>query len=238
MGLPKIVTPTYSLKIPSMNRMVKYRPFLVAEEKLLITALETGDEDTYVGAIKDVIERCLIDKVDINQLATFDIEYIMLSLRSKSRGEVVPMHFRCNGNGGECDNKIAALVNLNDVEVETPVDHTNEIDLGGGVSVWMRYPTHKEYSLMAKAMTNPAAAIDLVASCIEQYSSDGVVEEASSLSKDEIVNWLMGLLGVKFDKLFAFFSTMPKLKKTVEIKCNKCGSARTIVLEGIEDFFG
>lgn len=240
MSLPKIVAPTFELTIPSTKKKIEYRPFLVAEEKILLIALETNDPEEYSRAIKEIIANCVKDKIDVDKLATFDIEYIMLNLRAKSRGEIIPLQFKCNATTSEgvCDNTTMVSINLNEIEVDVPEGHTNQIDIGDGIYVWMRYPSYKDFELLDRATRNVDAAIELIASCMTAHGNGSNVEELSGTPRSEIVAWLNKIQGRQLDKLFSFFSTMPSLKKTLTFKCKKCGTERTIVLRGLEDFFG
>jgi hypothetical protein len=237
MALPKLTTPTYELEIPSTDAKIKYRPFLVKEEKILMMAMESKASADITQAVKDIVSECTFNKVKIDDMPMFDVEYIFLNIRSKSVGEVSKLKLLCPD-----DKKTYAdvEVNLNEVKVQVGDDHTNKIDLGNGMGMIMKYPTVDSFAESGIKDINPSNMLDVISSCILQIFEDEgkKVYDTKDQTKKEVVEWIEGLNTKQFKDVQMFFETMPKLKHEITIKNPKTKVESKIMLNGLNDFFG
>ncbi len=236
MPLPKISTPTYDLTIPSSNRKIKYRPFLVKEEKILIIAMETQDDKQIAEAVKDVLGSCILTKgISIDKLSTFDIEYLFLNIRGKSVGETVEVMITCPDDN---TTKVPVTVNLDEIQVKRSDDHDVDINLDGKLSMRMKYPSMGEF---VKNNFNVEMKVedtfDMVCSCIEQVFSEDESWAASDCTKKELLDFLEQLDSSQFKKIEKFFDTMPKLSHTIKVTNPKTKVESDVVLEGLNAFF-
>lgn len=230
MALPKLNTPTYELKLPSTGKTVKYRPFLVREHKILLT-LKDADEVEVLRVIKDLVDVCTFNKLKINDLANFDIEYIFIQLRAKSIGETLDLIINC-----ECGNKIEHTANLMDAKVIKKDDHKNKIQLTDTIGVEMRYPTYEEV-IKAYEKDNQEDLIKLVIKCIKGVYDSKNYWDSSEQSEEEILEFVNDFTRKQFDQIEQFFLTMPRLEQTIEADCDKCNKHNIITLEGLQSFF-
>lgn len=240
MALPVMSTPTYNLVIPSTKKSVKYRPFLVKEEKSILIAQQSEDIVIMVDTLKDVIRSCILDKVDPDSLATFDLEYIFTQIRAKSVGEIVELFFPCDvDHGDQNDNaKVKISIDLTKIEVETPEGHTSKIDLFGDVGMMMKYPTIELMSKLENTNSDELDNIfDIVADCIELIYEGDKIHYAKEQKKQELLDFLYNLNSEQFVKVQNFFATIPRIKKDVEYNCPVCGLHHKKTLEGMQSFF-
>ena len=240
MALPVMSTPTYTLVIPSTKKSVKYRPFLVKEEKAILIAQQSEDIVTMVDTLKSVIQSCILDKVDPDELATFDLEYIFTQIRAKSVGETVELLFPCDVDHGEQNDKakVKIKIDLTKIEVETPEDHTAKIELFNNVGIVMKYPTIEVMSKLEKTDTDDLDNIfDIVAECVNYIYEGDKIHYAKEQKKAELIDFLGNLNSQQFMKVQDFFSTMPRIKKDVEYDCPICGKHHIKTLEGMQSFF-
>ena len=238
MPLPKISTPTYELELPSTGKKVKYRPFLVKEEKILIIAMESEDEKQITNAIKEVISSCIITRgVKIDQLSTFDIEYLFLNIRGKSVGEEVEVMVTCPDDGVT---QIPTVINLDEIKVQKGKNHTRDIKLDDELILRMKYPSLDEFikNNFSGEEISVDNTFDLIASCVEQVYSEEESWSASDCTKKELKQFLEQLSSRQFKEIETFFDTMPKLSHTVTVTNPKTGVESDIVLEGLTAFFG
>ena len=238
MPLPKISTPTYELELPSTGKKIKYRPFLVKEEKILIIAMESEDEKQITGAIKDVISSCIITRgVKVDQLSTFDIEYLFLNIRGKSVGEEVEVMVTCPDDGVT---QVPTVINLDDIKIQKGDNHSRDIRLDDDLILRMKYPSLNEF--IKNNFSGEEVTVDntfeLIASCVEQVYSEEESWSASDCTKKELMQFLEQLSSKQFKEIETFFETMPKLSHTVKVKKPKTGVENEIVLEGLTAFFG
>ena len=236
MALPKLTTPTYELELPSTDEKVKYRPFLVKEEKILMMAMESKSSADITQAVKDIVNECTFNKIDISSVPMFDVEYIFLQIRSKSVGEVSKLKLLCPD-----DEKTYADVelNLNEVKVQVGDDHTNKIELGDGKGMIMRYPTidsFKESGIKNITATN---MLEVISTCILQiYEEDGKkVYDPKDQTQKELTDFIEQLNTKQFKDVQNFFETMPKLKHEITIKNPKTKKESKVTLTGLNDFF-
>jgi len=237
MPLPKISTPTYELEIPSTKKKIKYRPFLVKEEKILIIAMESRSDSQIANAVKDVLSSCILTKgVVVEKLATFDIEYIFLNIRGKSVGEDVEVLVTCPD-----DNKtqVPVLVNLDDINIKQTDDHKKDIKLDDSLTMRMKYPSMGEFIKSNFSVTDmkPEDTFNLIITCIEQVFSADESWTASDCTKDELDDFLDQLNTSQFKEIEKFFETMPRLSHTIKVKNPNTGVVSDVVLEGLTAFF-
>jgi len=239
MPLPKISTPTYELEIPSTKKKIKYRPFLVKEEKILIIAMESEDNKQIANAVKDVISGCIITRgVKVEELSTFDIEYIFLNIRGKSVGEDVEVLITCPDDN---TTQVPTLINLDDIKVQTSKNHKRDIDLGDDLVLRMKYPSMSEF-IKSNFSTTESIGVDdtfdLISSCIEQVYNEEESWNASDCTKKELREFLEQLSSKQFKEIETFFDTMPKLSHKIKVKNPNTGVQSEVVLEGLTSFFG
>ena len=238
MPLPKIATPTYELVLPSSDRKIKYRPFLVKEEKILIIAMESEDQKQITNAIKSVINNCILTRgIKVDKLSTFDIEYLFLNIRGKSVGEDVEVMVTCPDDN---KTKVPTLIKLDDIKIKTSKEHSKDIRLDDNLTLRMKYPSMKEFikSNFSVEGMKPEDTFDLIISCIEQVYSQEESWSASDCTKDEMNEFLDQLNSTQFKEIEKFFETMPKLSHTLKIKNPKTNVVNDIKLEGLTAFFG
>jgi len=233
MALPKLNTQTFELTIPSSDEKITFRPFLVKEEKILLQAQEGGDNEM-MQALKQIVSNCTFDKIDINKLPSFDIEYIFLQIRAKSVGEKVKLNVPFPGDE---KTKVPTEIDLTQINVEMDENHTNKIQLTDSISVVMSYPTLSTYS--GKNLKNISAddAVKLVADCIYQIIDGVETHEAVDVNSKELEDFINNLTQEQFNKVQDFFNTMPRLKHTVNLTHPKTKKKGKIVLEGLQSFF-
>ena len=237
MPLPKIVTPTFELDLPSSGKTIKYRPFLVKEEKLLVIALESEDSQQITSAIKAVISDCILTKdVKVEQLPTFDIEYLFLNIRGKSVGEVVDVNIICPDDGVT---EVKVSINLDDIEVVTNEDHTKTVKLDDVYYMDMKYPSLDQFIRNNFEFESPDLdqSFDLIGSCIDKIYSEEEVFSTGDVSSQEVREFLEQLNSTQFKEIEKFFSTMPKLSHTVDVKNPKTKKKNKVTLEGLSSFF-
>ena len=231
MALPEIATPIYTLTIPSTKKKVKYRPFLVKEQKLLILAMENEDQEQILDAITNTIKSCLITKIDMATLALFDIEYLFLQIRARSISEEIEMRVTCADDG---DTTVDVKFMVDDVKVNFPKGHTNIIKLSDELTIEMQYPD-LDYFTKINFMDEKVDEYELVAKCIKRvYVGE---DDFTSDSLDESKAWVEGLTNSQFEKIQSFFETMPTLRHVLKVKNPKTKVVNEVVLEGLSDFF-
>ena len=231
MALPEIATPTYTLTIPSTKKKVKYRPFLVKEQKILILAMENEDQEQILDAITNTIKSCLITKVDMTTLALFDIEYLFLQIRARSISEEIEMRVTCADDG---ETTVDVKFMVDDVKVNFPKGHTNIIKLDDDLTIEMQYPD-LDYFTRINFMDEKVDEYELVAKCIKRvYVGE---DDFTSDSLDESKAWVEGLTNNQFEKIQSFFETMPTLRHVLKVKNPKTKVVNEVVLEGLSDFF-
>ena len=233
MALPKLNTQTYELEVPSTDEKIRYRPFLVKEEKILLQAQE-GGETEIMDAVADVVESCSFGKLDVSKLPSFDLEYIFLKIRSKAVGEKVTLNLPFPGDENV---KIQTKVDLSKVEVHMAEEHTNKIDLTDEVSVVMRYPTIKTFGGIKVTNLTADDAVEMTSRCIHQVINGVETFEANDLSKEDKPDFIENLTQDQFAKVQQFFTTMPKLSHTVTLTHPKTKKKAKYKLEGMQSFF-
>ncbi len=238
MALPKNSMPSFNMVIPSTNKQVRFRPFVVKEEKALLIAQQSEDTTIMIDTLKGVLSNVLLDDVDVDKLAIFDLEYMFLQIRGKSVGETVDLLFQCDEDHGEQNEKAKAkvIINLGDLKVVKPEGHTNKIPLFNNVGVIMKYPTLDATDFLKDA-DNIEEVFNLVAELIDVIYDGEEVYHAKETRKEELLEFLNNLTSEQFAKIQHFFETMPKLSTKIEYKCPVCGKEHHKVLEGLQNFF-
>jgi len=239
MPLPKIATPIYELEIPSLKKKIRYRPFLVKEEKILIIALESEDSKQIANAVKNVISNCILSKgIKVEDLATFDIEYLFLNIRGKSVGETVDVLITCPDDG---ETQVPISINLDEIDVESDPKHSRDIKLDETLTLRMRYPSMMEFiknNFDSSESVSVDDTFDLIVSCIDQIYSEEESWTASDSTKKELLEFVEQLSSKQFKEVEKFFDTMPKLSHTIKIKNPNTKVESEVVLEGLSAFFG
>ena len=235
MALPKVNTPTYELVVPSTDEKVKFRPFLVKEEKILLIAMEAQEQSGILNAVKDIVKSCTFDKFDVNRAPIFDIEYIFLNIRAKSVGEVSTVNLRCPDDN---ETFVQTEIDLTTVDVQITEGHTNKIELTDEMGMILQYPTLDSFT-DSTTVINASNMLDVIASCVSQiYDKKGEdVYDAKDSTKQEIVDFLESLNSKQFLEIQKFFDTMPKLTHTVNIENPETKVKSDITLTGLNDFF-
>ena len=238
MPLPKISTAEYELKLPSNGKTIKYRPFLVREEKILILALESENQKQITTAVKQVIKECVLTKgIKVDQLPSFDIEYLFLNIRGKSVGESIELMVTCGDDG---KTEVPVTVLIDDIEVSTNDEHDTDIELSDGYSVKMKYPSLSQFietNFNQDSEDAVEKSFEMIATSIDMVYNDKDMFAASECTKKELKEWVESLTSAQFQKIEKFFETMPKLTHTLEVVNPNTKKKNTIVLEGLTDFF-
>jgi len=238
MPLPKIATPTYELELPSTGETVKYRPFLVKEEKLLVIALESEDTKQITTAIKTVIKNCIETKgIKVESLPTFDIEYLFLNIRGKSVGEEIEVNIICPDDG---ETTVPIKINVDDIKVQKNEEHDNKIKLDAHLMMEMKYPSLEQFIKSNFDLSNNNAmeqSFELVASCVDKIYSEDEVWAAADVTKKELMEFLDQMNSSQFKQIEKFFETMPRLSHTVKVTNPNTQVESEVVLEGLSSFF-
>ena len=237
MALPKIDVPIYELTVPSTDEKIKYRPFLVKEEKLLLIAMESGENSDILRAVKDIVDSCTFNQMKIGNMPMFDVEYIFLQIRSKAVGEVSTLRVLCLD-----DMKTYAKVevDLNEIEVRVTDAHTNKIELSDEMGVIMKYPTVDSFVENKIDDISPANMLDVIVTCIDKiYDKKGEeVFDAKDSTKQELVDFVEQMNTTQFADVQKFFDTMPSLTHEITVKNPKTKKESKVTLNGLNDFFG
>ena len=236
MALPQVNTPTYELAVPSTNEKIKYRPFLVKEEKILMIAMEGKEQSGILDAVKQIVKSCTFDKFDMSKAPMFDVEYIFLNIRAKSVGEISTVNLRCLDDN---ETFVKTEIDLTEVEVKMDEEHTNKIELTEEMGMIMTYPNLDSFADYDVTNINASNMIDMIASCIAQiYDKKGEdVYDSKDSTHKELVDFIEQLNSKQFAEVQKFFDTMPKLTHTVTIENPKTKKKSEIVLSGLNDFF-
>ena len=236
MALPKLTTPTYELEVPSTDEKLKYRPFLVREEKILLIALESGKSEDIITAIKDIVTECTYGKIDLGKMPMFDVEYIFLNIRAKSVGEVSTLKLLCPDDK---ETYVNIDIDLSEIMVQVDEGHNPKIELTDEMGMIMTYPSIDTLNATGISSINASNMLDVIGTCILQiYDKKGEeVFETKDQTKKEVSEFVESLNTKQFQEVQKFFDTMPKLKHTIEVENPKTKVKSKIVLQGLNDFF-
>lgn len=239
MPLPKVSTPVFELDLISSNKKIKYRPFLVKEEKSLLIALESGEEKTILNTLKNVLKSCVISRVKIDELPSFDLEFLFLNIRGKSVGESVELLVTCEDDG---ETQVPLTIQMSDIKLDIPDEHTDTIDLGDDLHLKMKYPSFSQFAennffpskvkddLLDKAFGN-------VVDCIDQIYNSDEAWSGSDCTKKELMDFIEQLSSSQFQKIEEFFTSMPKLVYKTTVTNPNTKKDNKIVIEGLSNFF-
>ena len=239
MPLPKVSTPVFELDLISSNKKIKYRPFLVKEEKSLLIALESGEEKTILNTLKNVLKSCVISRVKIDDLPSFDLEFLFLNIRGKSVGESVELLVTCEDDG---ETQVPLTIQMSDIKLDIPDEHTDTIDLGDDLHLKMKYPSFSQFAennffpskvkddLLDKAFGN-------VVDCIDQIYNSDEAWSGSDCTKKELLDFIEQLSSSQFQKIEKFFTSMPKLVYKTTVTNPNTKKDNKIVIEGLSNFF-
>jgi len=237
MALPKLNTPTYELEVPSTDDKIKYRPFLVKEEKILLMAMESGKSEDVVQAVKDIVSECTFGKLNLGTMPMFDVEFIFLNIRAKSVGEISKLKLLAPD-----DKKtyVDTEINLSEVKVQVDDNHTNKIELTDDMGIIMTYPTIDSFMESGIQTVTASNMLDIISSCILQiYEKKGEkVYNSKDQTKKELTEFIESMNTKQFKEVQSFFDTMPKLKHTIKITNPKTKKTTDVTLTGLNDFFG
>jgi hypothetical protein len=241
MALPKLDVPIYDLKLPSNNKKVSYRPFLVKEEKILLMAMEGEDEGEITTAIKQIINNCIVSKgIEVEKLPLFDIEYLLLNLRGRSMGDIVKTNYTRKSCPEENCKPVEIEIDVSTVKVHKDKTHNPKIQLDDKIGIIMKYPDiemmTKYGGMVIKEKTEDA--FELIIKCIESVYDEDTVYSKSDYTPDEIKEFVEGFTQDQFKRVEHFFNTLPKMYKDVEFNCERCGYKEEMRLEGLASFFG
>ena len=238
MPLPKISTPTYQLELPSTGKTIKYRPFLVREEKLLVIALESEDTTQITTAIKDVIKNCIQSRgVEVETLPTFDIEFLFLNIRAKSVGEEIEVNIICPDDE---TTTVPVTINVDDIQVQKDKAHTNKIKIDDSLMMEMKYPSLDQFIKSNFDFTDGnqmEQSFDLISSCVDKIYNEEEAWDSSDVTKSEIIEFLEQMNSSQFKEIEKFFETMPKLAHTIKVKNPNTKVTNSVTLEGLSSFF-
>jgi len=242
--LPKIDVPIYELLLPLTKQTIRFRPFLVKEEKILLMAMESEDSDAVLLAIKQILTNCCLDELDVDDLPVTDIEYLFLNLRARSVNEVVELPYRCNnkvsheGEEKECGNIVKIQMNLLEIQPEVHEKKIDKIELTENMGILIKYPSFK---MVEEAQKKEGSEIEklmqVLIACISGVYTEETIFYSKDVPKEELLEFIDNLTREQFNKIQEFFETMPKIKKDVDFNCSKCGYTEKITIEGLQNFF-
>jgi hypothetical protein len=241
--LPKLDIPIYEVKLISTGKTVRVRPFLVKEQKLFLMASESDDQKETVNVIRQVLKNCILDEVDVDNLPTFDLEFLFMNLRARSVEEVVDLRYKCNntlkdenGEDKKCSGSVEFKLNLLEVEPTINPNHTNKIQLTDNLGVVLKYPTF-EMIQKYETMSENDVMLNVLIDCIDYIFDTDNMYYAKDTPKEELVDFVDNLQQAHLEKIKVFFDTMPEIKKDVHFACPKCGYQEDIEIKGMQNFF-
>jgi hypothetical protein len=243
MALPKLNVPVYETILPSTDKVVKYRPFLVKEEKILLTALEDESGKLLSQAVRQIINNCIQGEINVDRLPTFDIEYLFLRLRAKSVGERISVGLKpwgCPQNDGKlCEKSTEVEINLEEVKIKKDKSHSSKIMISDDIGIKMSYP---DISILnrdqSEKISETDAGMNVVKNCINMIFTAEETHERDSFTEEELDDFIDSLSSTQFQKIKEFFDTIPKLSHTVKYNCKTCGEEKETTIEGLNSFFG
>ena len=242
--LPKIDVPIYNVKLLSTGKSLRFRPFTVKEEKLFLMANEGEDLTTVVDTIKQILNNCILDEFQIDSLPLFDIEHLFLNIRARSIGEMVNLKYKCNNNvldeetkeEKKCNNVVQIDLNVLEIQPEKQKGHTNKIEITEKLGVVMKYPNFETLKKFKDA-TEADSIIKMTVNCIDYVYDADKIYYAKDSQEEDLIEFIESMQSKDLERIKNFFDTMPKIKKDVDFKCNKCGHEEKIEIEGIQNFF-
>lgn len=241
MALPRIDCPIFEITLPLSNKNIRFRPFLVKEQKNLLMALEANDKQTIERNIKQILHNCTLSEgIDIDKLPVIDVEYYFIQLRSKSVGEILENNYICNNEveGKVCGNKMGVVIDLNTIQIENYKPEDSIINITHNVSLKLKYPEFSIVEKLSESDNTIESAFKVIIESIEYIFDGEQYYYANETDPKELMEFVESLNQEQFGKLEKFFDNLPKIRKNLEIKCRKCGYDHSITVEGLENFFG
>ena len=235
MALPKLDTPTYRLTLPSTREEIQYRPFLIKEQKLLMIAQESEDDQQIADAVTSIVKSCTFDKIDANLVPMFDIEYIFLKIRGKSVGEKVQLNLTCPDDE---KTTVPVEVNLEDVSVQMVADHTNEIQITDQVKLFLNYPILSDMKGLMGDTNETSQIFNMLNKCVQEIHFGDQIFNRVDISEKEITEFIDQMTSEQFESITNFFNTMPKLRHVIMVKNPKTQVESEVVVEGLASFLG
>lgn len=235
MALPKLNDkPKYELTIPSTGKKVKFRPYLVKEEKILMMALESGDKNSALNSVIDTIQACVSEDIDRSKLALFDVEYMFVKIRSKSVGEVSEIGIKCSS----CSQTSSVEVDLDSVEVKLPTDLNDTVEITDSISIKMKYPGISDVSEVdSRGLSDTDRVFALIGKCIESVTTEDEHILIKDTPEEEVMDFIESLSASQFQKIRGFIDSIPSIQKEISFLCQSCGTSNTLTLRGLDDFF-
>ena len=241
--LPKLDVPIYEIKLISTGKTIRFRPFLVKEQKLFLMASESTDAKETINTIRQVLKNCILDEVDVASLPTFDLEFLFMNLRARSVEEVVDLKYKCNnivkdeeGKDSTCTGSVEFKLNLLEIEPNKNPNHTNKIQLTDNLGIALKYPSFDMIQKYENKSENEVMSGVLV-DCIDYIYDKDQIYYAKDSTKEELNDFVDNLQQKDLEKIKVFFDTMPEIKKDVHFKCPKCGYEEDIAIKGLQNFF-
>jgi len=235
MGLPKLDTPTYRLTLPSTGEEIQYRPFLVKEQKLLMMAQESENEQQVIDTVGNLVQSCTFEKIDSGSSPLFDIEYIFLQIRGKSIGEKVELNLICPDDE---KTTVATEIDINNIDVQMTVGHTNEIEITDTVKLFLKYPVLNDMKKVATGTTQVEQVFEILTQCVHEIHYGEQIFNRIDINEKDINEFIDQLTGAQFEKIMEFFNTMPKLRHVIPITNPKTEVKSEVVVEGLASFLG
>jgi hypothetical protein len=233
MALPKLQTSEYTLTLPSTQEEIKFRPFLVKEQKILMIAQESGEESQIASAVGQLVNGCTFGSVDANLSPMFDIEYVFLQLRSKSVGSKITLNVTCPDDN---ETQVEVEVDVDDIQVQMSLEHNQDIEITDDISIHFRYPRLKDLQGMASELSDFAKTLILVVECVETITSGEEVINRIDMTQDEIVEFIDSMNNTQMEGVLKFFETMPKVRHIIDVVNPKTKKKGEVLLEGLESF--
>ena len=241
MGLPTITVPQYELILPSSGKTIKYRPFLVKEEKILLIAMESEDTKQIVNATKEIIKNCIVgEDINVDTMPLFDIEYIFLNLRAKAKGEMIDLSYKCP----KCEGTIPVSINVDNIKVIKNEKHSSTIKITDELGIVMKYPTIALQEKIPEGKENIELLFDTMTTCIDYIYDKDTTYKCTDHTEAEMKTFLESLTDSQFQEISQFFDTQPKLQHEISLHCKnkvkkkECGHKEKQTLEGLQSFFG
>ena len=235
MALPKLNTPTYELVLPSSGEKIKYRPFLVKEQKILLIAQESNNDDEIANAMSNIVRTCTFDKIDPDTAPMFDIEYIFLKVRGKSVGETIDLNITCPDDD---KTKVKVKVNLDDINCQMTMNHTNEIQLSDEVKMIFRYPVLKDMTGVLESKTDIERVFFILNKCVTEIHWGDKIYNRIDITEKEMNEFIESMSNAQLQKVMDFFDSMPKLRHSIKVTNPKTKVKSEVVVEGLQNFLG
>ena len=233
MGLPKLQTPTYEMVLPSTNEKIKYSPFLVKEQKILLMSQESGQEDDIANAVGNLVKSCTFDKIDPLKSPLFDIEYVFLQIRAKSVGETSEIIVTCPDDN---KTKVPVKLNLQDISVQMTAEHTNEIILSDSIKLYLRYPLLNDVKGILTIQNNASVVFSILNNCVQEIHHNDKIYHRVDMNNEELNEFIDSLTNSQLESIMKFFDSMPKLRHVIQVTNPNTKKKGEVVVEGLQNF--